>query len=131
MLGVVPHAEVYALMRQSVALLQPSLFEGWSTSVEEAKSLGKRVILSDIAVHREQDPPQARLFAPSDAEALAGCLVEAFATSKPGPDHALEAAARAQLPVRTRAFGTAFVTIVQEVVGRSTQHSGLSHSGLR
>jgi hypothetical protein len=40
--GVVPHAHVLQLMRQSLAVLQPSLFEGWSMSVEEAKSIGKR-----------------------------------------------------------------------------------------
>jgi len=116
MLGLIPHADVYALMRQSVAVLQPSLFEGWSTSVEEAKSLGKRVILSDLPVHREQDPPQATFLAPHDAGALAQCLAETFAAGRPGPDPELEAAARARLPERTRAFGKAFVAIVAEVV---------------
>jgi len=40
LLGLVPHDDVYGLMRQSIAVINPSLFEGWSTSVEEAKSLG-------------------------------------------------------------------------------------------
>ena len=65
---MLPRAHVFRLMRQSLAVLQPSLFEGWSTSVEEAKSVGKRMILLDIPVHREQDPPRALFFDPRDAE---------------------------------------------------------------
>ena len=52
------------------ALLNPSRFEGWSTTVEEAKAVGTPMLLSDIAVHREQ-APQARFFAPDDALSLA------------------------------------------------------------
>ncbi len=59
LLGFIPRKHVYALMRQSLAILQPSLFEGWSTSVEEAKSLGKQIIVSDLDVHREQNAPGA------------------------------------------------------------------------
>ena len=53
-LGLIPYSHVFPLMRQSLAVLQPSLFEGWSTTVEEAKSVGKPMLLSDIPVHREQ-----------------------------------------------------------------------------
>ena len=56
MLGLVPRSDVIALMRYSISLINPSFFEGWSTTVEEAKSMGKRIILSDIEVHREQNP---------------------------------------------------------------------------
>ena len=37
-LGLIPLAHVYALLRSSMALINPSRFEGWSTTVEEAKS---------------------------------------------------------------------------------------------
>lgn len=116
LLGFVPHAHIFQLMRQSLAVLQPSLFEGWSTTVEETKSVGKSIILSNIPVHREQDPPQAVFFDPHDPEALANCLVMAFDEKKPGPDYELEALARERLPTRTREFGRTFVEIVQEVV---------------
>ena len=43
-----------------VALINPSRFEGWSTTVEEAKSMGKRVLLSDIPVHASRTRPAAR-----------------------------------------------------------------------
>ncbi len=38
----------------STALINPSQFEGWSTTVEEAKSLGVKMLLSDLEVHKEQ-----------------------------------------------------------------------------
>ena len=53
-LGIIPLPQVYALLRATTALINPSRFEGWSTTVEEAKSFGVPMILSDIDVHREQ-----------------------------------------------------------------------------
>lgn len=115
-LGWVPQAHLFPLMRQSLAVLQPSRFEGWSTTVEETKSLGKAMLLSDIPVHREQDPPRARYFDPTDARALADALVAAYDTLTPGPDRTLEEAARAALPGRTREYAERFVQIVSEAV---------------
>jgi glycosyltransferase involved in cell wall biosynthesis len=77
-LGVIPYGDMLGLMKNSIAVINPSLFEGWSSTVEEAKLLGKKVILSDLPVHREQDPKRAIFFNPTDAEglaeAIAGCL---------------------------------------------------------
>ncbi|HOK99681.1 MAG TPA: glycosyltransferase family 1 protein [Bacteroidales bacterium] len=53
-LGFIDRDEMLHLLANSVALLQPSLFEGWSTTIEEAKALGKPVICSDIPVHHQQ-----------------------------------------------------------------------------
>ncbi|MFM6026689.1 MAG: glycosyltransferase, partial [Dolichospermum sp.] len=50
---------------------QPSLFEGWSTVIEDAKSLGKNLIASDLDVHLEQSPINCRFFNRSSAEELA------------------------------------------------------------
>jgi glycosyltransferase involved in cell wall biosynthesis len=73
-LGLVPGSDLAGLMRDALAIINPSFFEGWSTSVEEAKSLGKRVLLSDIPVHREQNPMQGSYFLPDDANALSALL---------------------------------------------------------
>ena len=62
------------LMRSASGVLNPSLFEGWSTTVEEAKLLGKRLILSDIPVHREQDPAAALYLDPRDPAAWAEAM---------------------------------------------------------
>ena len=82
-LGMIPFAHVYALLRAATALINPSRFEGWSTTVEEAKSFGVPMILSDIDVHREQAAGAARYFGIDDPEALANCLLHAVQT--PGP----------------------------------------------
>lgn len=71
-LGVVPHADLQGLMAHAIAVINPSCFEGWSSSVEEAKTLQKRLLLSDLAVHREQAPENGHFFAVDDAPALAG-----------------------------------------------------------
>ena len=114
-LGLVPIAHVRALMRQAVCVLNPSLFEGWSSTVEEAKSVGKRLVLSDLPVHREQDPPAAIFFDPQDPEKLATILETIWRDSESGPDVQLEARARQALPGRMRRFGEAFVNIGREV----------------
>ena len=41
-LGSVPRDDVFDLMRQSICVLNPSLFEGWGYAVDEAASVGKR-----------------------------------------------------------------------------------------
>lgn len=74
-LGMIPYADVLALNAASQALLNPSLFEGWSTPIEEAKALGTPLILSDIPTHREQ-AGQARFFRPDDPQALASILLD-------------------------------------------------------
>ena len=79
-LGLVPYADMQALMRHARGVINPSGFEGWSTTVEEAKALGKRTLLSDIPVHREQAPPGACYFSPDAPETLAALLQDSLAT---------------------------------------------------
>lgn len=81
-LGVVPRQHVFALMRACTALINPSLSEGWSTTVEEGKSLGVPMLLSDLRVHREQAGDGADYF---DAEA-AGQLATLMARHEDLPD---------------------------------------------
>jgi glycosyltransferase involved in cell wall biosynthesis len=90
-LGALPRAEQLCLMRHAVAIIQPSLFEGWSTVVEEARALGKVVLMSNIPVHREQSPPACRFFDPHDAEELADILERAWTADAPSPDPAKNA----------------------------------------
>lgn len=75
-LGMIPYSDVRALMQECRALLNPSLFEGWNTMVEEGKSLGKRMILSDLNVHKEQNAEGAVYFERNNAVDLAKALVE-------------------------------------------------------
>jgi len=75
MLGVIPYQHIAALMLSCSALLNPSKFEGWSTTVEEAKALGVRMILSDLKVHKEQAPEFADFFNPNSPKELAESLL--------------------------------------------------------
>jgi len=115
LLGMVPYEHIFQLMRQSLAVLQPSLFEGWSTTIEEAKSLGKGVIASNLSVHMEQDPPESKFFAPHDPQVLAEILATEFDRKQPGPDVIFEKNARECLPARTQKFAEQFLRVANEV----------------
>jgi glycosyltransferase involved in cell wall biosynthesis len=73
-LGEVPYEHVVSLMSHSMGVVNPSFFEGWSTTVEEAKTLGKTVLLSDISVHREQAPVSVIYFSPESEFELADAM---------------------------------------------------------
>lgn len=53
-LGFLDRKEQLTIIKNAELVIQPSLFEGWGTVLEDCKVLDKTVILSDIAVHREQ-----------------------------------------------------------------------------
>lgn len=69
-LGFINRKEQLALMKKAYVVLQPSLFEGWGTVVEDAKVLDKTIVLSDISVHREQMNNKCHLFDPNSPESL-------------------------------------------------------------
>lgn len=114
-LGSVPYPHVAALMHHARAVVNPSLFEGWSTTVEEAKSTGARMVLSDLAVHREQDPPDGIFFARHDADACAEALYRAWQENDADLKLQRETEAQTALPERRRAFGAAYAQIVRDV----------------
>ena len=74
-LGVVPLDDVYKLNANCLCLINPSLFEGWSTTVEEAKSFGTPTILSNIPVHKEQ-LPKSIFFNPYRYKELSAVLID-------------------------------------------------------
>jgi len=73
-LGFIDRAEQLCLMKNSIAVIQPSLFEGWSTTVEDCKALGKFIFLSDLKVHLEQIKENVCFFGRNNAEDLADKL---------------------------------------------------------
>jgi glycosyltransferase involved in cell wall biosynthesis len=77
-LGLIPYDDVQALAEQCHAYINPSLFEGWSTTVEEAKYRGKCIILSELKVHREQNPKHGIFFDPHDEKSLAEKMWEVW-----------------------------------------------------
>jgi glycosyltransferase involved in cell wall biosynthesis len=114
-LGLIPLDHVYALLRASLALINPSRFEGWSTTVEEAKSFGVPLILSDIDVHREQTGGTARYFGVDDSGMLADHLWEVSQTSKQPVVRDL----LRNLDQRVDAFAEDFVRVVRLAIRSS------------
>ncbi len=104
-LGHVPYSDLVNLIRQSSAILQPSLCEGWSTTIEDAKALGVPLICSDLPVHREQAPQAAGFFDPADAQSLAEVLHAAWPKVKGSWASRKEAPALEQARGRCRQYG--------------------------
>lgn len=74
-LGIIPRNEQLLLMKHSQAVLQPSLFEGWSTVIEDAISLQVPVVASSLPVNIEQLGPGGNYFEPHDDSKLAELLL--------------------------------------------------------
>ncbi len=114
-LGLIPYEDVQALMRSCVAIINPSRFEGWSTTVEEAKSLGVDMLLSDINVHREQAGALAQYFDVDDKDTLAKLLIDhqrKFKINKKQPtDFILK-----QAEENMRTFAESFASMLSKLV---------------
>lgn len=117
-LGQIPFEHLAGLLRDAVALINPSGFEGWSTSVEEAKSTGKQVILSDIPVHKEQAPERGLYFSPDDPEALAQFMAASTDRFDKSADTDFQLRARGLVPSRLKAFAQTYLAIVRRTVGK-------------
>src|SRR5712692_1365478 len=92
-LGQVSYADLVNLMRTAALVIQPSRFEGWSTIVQDAKALGRPLICSDLAVHREQVPAALGFFPCDQPDRLADLLAEHWGKLVPGPNKNLETSA--------------------------------------
>ncbi len=121
LLGLIERNEQLDIFRHAAAIVQPSLFEGWSTVVEDTRAVGRPILLSDIAVHREQAPPGGTYFDPDDDEALAALLADAWDQLPAGPDGESERAAALLLERLVLEAAYTFMGIANEaiVVGRA------------
>ncbi len=98
-LGRVSREDQIQLIRKSVLMVQPSLFEGWSTVVEDARALGKAIILSDLDVNKEQAPEFGVFFDRHSPRDLANKIWQCFSSLESGPilmneQHALKRASQ-------------------------------------
>ncbi len=75
MLGVISRNDQLPLMKNSQAVIQPSLFEGWSTVIEDAISLQVPVISSNLRVNIEQLGDKGVYFDPHNPDQLVDLLV--------------------------------------------------------
>jgi glycosyltransferase involved in cell wall biosynthesis len=74
-LGFLDRREQLKLMKHAVGVIQPSLFEGWSTVIEDAMAMNQRVIASDLEVNKEQLGDKGSYFERQNAEDLSKCLI--------------------------------------------------------
>jgi glycosyltransferase involved in cell wall biosynthesis len=77
-LGFIPRKDQITLMKYAQAIIQPSLFEGWNTTIEDAKYLEKEILASNIAVHKEQLGDNGYFFDPMNAGDLAVKIKEIY-----------------------------------------------------
>ena len=75
-LGLLPRMEQLSLILYSEAVIQPSKFEGWSTVIEDAKSLNKLVLASNLSVNIEQLNEKALYFSPDSDEELSIAMLK-------------------------------------------------------
>ncbi len=125
MLGLIDYQEVYYLMRYSAAVINPSLFEGWSSTVEECKAIDKDIILSNIKVHIEQAPAKAEYFDPHDARGLAAILERYWFAPPAYDDGALAAKLKAH-ELKTIEFGENYQKIILSLAGRNKMNKTIN-----
>lgn len=112
LLGLIPFNDVLLLMQYSISIINPSSFEGWSSTVEEAKSMNKSLILSNIPVHIEQAPPLGTFFDPFNANELSAILKENWMSKEISMEHKYD---REDLRLRTLKFAEQYQSIVLEI----------------
>jgi len=119
-LGMIPYNDLICLMLHSIAVINPSLFEGWSTTVEEAKALNFLSILSDIPVHREQNPEQGVFFPPTDSDRLADIILMVSQTPRRDTTPEEMIKIRKNLRIQKCKFGEKYQKIILEIVNQQT-----------
>ena len=119
-LGVIPKMHQLAVMRRSVAVVQPTLFEGGpgGGALYDGISTATPVILSDIEVNREADLGVIEFFRAGDAEDLALKMVAAL---KNPPKRLSPEATLAILRQRKLQLGEALLRVISFVSSGSIE----------
>lgn len=113
-LGLIPKGDQLAVMRESLAVVQPTLFEGGpgGGAVYDAVSMGKPSIVSDIPVNREIDIGVVRFFAAGSVEDLASKMIDLLVNP---PRQLDEMETLSQLDSRKRELGGLLLNIANLV----------------
>jgi glycosyltransferase involved in cell wall biosynthesis len=83
--GFIKRSEQIDLYEGALAIIQPSLYEGWNTTIEDCKALNKMVVCSDLLVHREQLGERAHYFEVEDYQRLAVLMKNILLNFNYGP----------------------------------------------
>lgn len=114
-LGKIPKLDQIEVMKQAVAVIQPTLFEGGpgGGSVYDAVAVGIRVAASDIPVNREIKNPNIHFFKAGSSDDLVRLLGEMLNSpyTRPTVDQLL-----AQGDASQRAFGTEIIAAIEHAI---------------
>lgn len=111
-LGQVSRRDLLNLIYHAQIIINPSKFEGWSTTAEEAKILNKRLLLSNIPVHNEQINENCVLFSTNDEQDLATKIVKILNQNFPSLD--LDYLSKNYLASRKK-FAQQYLNIIKEI----------------
>lgn len=109
-LGLIPRHDQMQLMRRSLFVVQPSLFEGLSLIIKECQLLGKSIVVSDLPIHEEEH--YGTYFARTDAEDLSNKIAELLPVSSPGPNPLKEMEAKAEYNKEINEFNLQFCQFI-------------------
>jgi glycosyltransferase involved in cell wall biosynthesis len=117
-LGFIPKNDQLAIMRGSIAVIQPTLFEGGpgGGAIYDAVSTGTPCIVSDIPVNLEIDIGAPRFFAAGSAEDLAEKMIGMLVDPSPMPD---KEETFAKLVARQKEFGGLLLDIANGLAAHS------------
>jgi len=105
-LGFIAREDQIVLLQNCKAIIQPSLFEGWSTVNEDAKAENTFILASNLEVNKEQleKYPNYLLFDPYDEMDLVNLIKkDSFATEK------------IDYNISQRKFGENFLAIIKSI----------------
>lgn len=117
LLGLIDRNDQVDIFRHAAGVVQPSLFEGWSTVVEDVRATGRPIFLSDLPVHREQNPAYCTYFSPESDEQLAATIASQWNDLRSGPDPVNEEKARDELESRVLGSAHVFYEIARLALG--------------
>ncbi|MDD4600548.1 hypothetical protein SDC9_13782 [bioreactor metagenome] len=110
-LGQIPRHDQIQLIRRSLFVVQPSLFEGLSLIVQECRALGKTIVLSDLDVHLEHE--YGIYFERNSPQDLADKIAQLIDSVHPGPDTMREKLARLESAGLTKQYAKEFCKMVE------------------
>jgi glycosyltransferase involved in cell wall biosynthesis len=106
-LGFLDRREQLKLMKHSVAVIQPSLFEGWSTVIEDAMAMNQRVIASDLEVNKEQLGDKGLYFERHNAQGLGEKILGVWSDKNQTVEY--------QYQFKLRSFGNTFKSVINSI----------------
>ena len=75
-LGIIDQNDLFSLIKHSLAVINPSLFEGWGNTLEHSILFNKIAILSNIDVHKERKNKNKILFNSNDHNKLSKIMLK-------------------------------------------------------